>query len=136
MAFHSGPRPWRYELAVAGGGIFALQYGDYAGRRDALAITRTDKAGSFTGWLTIGEDGKVTLYTPHIDMGTGSDNVSAGPGADTIVVRGGNTQVKTGAGGDTIIVDPSFGTGTININRRFRGAAGNPPAEVLQVRKA
>ena len=35
--------------ALAGGGIFALQYGDYAGRRDALALTRADKAGSFTG---------------------------------------------------------------------------------------
>ena len=70
--------------AVAGGGIFALQYGDYAGRRDALAITRTDKAGSFTGWLTIGEDGKVTLYTPHIDMGTGSATALAQMAADEL----------------------------------------------------
>ena len=58
--------------AVIGGGIFALQYGDYAARRDGRALTRRDKAGSFTGWLRIGEDERVTLYTPHIDMGTGT----------------------------------------------------------------
>ncbi len=58
--------------AIVGGGIFALQYGDYAGRRDALQLTRRDKAGSFTGWLLIGEDDRVTLYSPHIDMGTGT----------------------------------------------------------------
>ena len=41
---------------VIGGGIFALQYGDYAGRRDALTLTKRANAGSFSGWLLIGED--------------------------------------------------------------------------------
>src|SRR5262245_32890619 len=68
--------------ALAGGGIFALQYGDYAGRRDALASTRADKAGSFTGWLRIGEDDHVTLFTPHIDMGTGNATALAQMAAD------------------------------------------------------
>src|SRR5215510_463545 len=70
--------------ALAGGGIFALQYGDYAGRRDALASTRADKAGSFTGWLRIGEDDHVTLFTPHIDMGTGNATALAQMAADEL----------------------------------------------------
>jgi isoquinoline 1-oxidoreductase subunit beta len=70
--------------ALVGGGIFALQYGDYAGRRDGLALTKRDKAGSFSGWLRIGEDGKVTLYTPHIDMGTGNATALAQMAADEL----------------------------------------------------
>ena len=72
--------------ALAGGGVFALQYGDYTGRRDALALTRSDKAGSFTGWLRIGEDDRVTLFTPHIDMGTGSATALAQMAADELDV--------------------------------------------------
>ncbi len=70
--------------ALAGGGIFALQYGDYAARRDALALTRSQKAGSFTGWLRIGEDSRVTIFTPHVDMGTGSATALAQMAADEL----------------------------------------------------
>jgi isoquinoline 1-oxidoreductase subunit beta len=70
--------------ALVGGGIFALQYGDYAGRRDGLALTKRDKTGSFTGWLRIGEDDSVTLYTPHVDIGTGSATALAQMVADEL----------------------------------------------------
>ncbi len=70
--------------AVIGGGIFALQYGDYAARRDGLALTGRDKAGSFTGWLRIDEDDTVTIYTPHIDMGTGNATALAQMAADEL----------------------------------------------------
>ena len=71
-------------VAVIGGGIFALQYGDYAARRGGLALTRRDKAGSFTGWLRIGEDDRVTLLSPHIDMGTGNATALAQFAADEL----------------------------------------------------
>lgn len=70
--------------ALIGGGIFALQYGDHAARRDALALTRRGNAGSFAGWLRIGEDDKVTLYSPHIDMGTGNATALAQMAADEL----------------------------------------------------
>ena len=70
--------------ALAGGGIFTLQYGDHAGRRDALALTRSDHTGSFTGWLRIGEDDRITLFTPHVDMGTGSGTALAQMAADEL----------------------------------------------------
>jgi len=71
-------------LAVVGGGVFALQYGDYAARRDALAMTKSGKSGSFTGWLKIGEDDRITVYSPHIDMGTGNGTALAQMVADEL----------------------------------------------------
>ena len=70
--------------AIVGGGIFALQYGDHAMRRDAAALTRADKAGTFGAWLRIGEDDSVTLFTPHVDMGTGSPTALAQMAADEL----------------------------------------------------
>jgi isoquinoline 1-oxidoreductase subunit beta len=70
--------------AVVGGGIFALQYGDYAARRDAAALTATEKGGTFAAWLKIGEDDRITLYTPHIDMGTGNATALAQMAADEL----------------------------------------------------
>lgn len=64
-------------VAIVAGGVFALQYGDYAARRDAAALTATDKGGTFAAWLKIGEDDKVTLFSPHIDMGTGNSTALA-----------------------------------------------------------
>src|SRR5689334_16520058 len=90
-------------LVIAGGGIFALQYGDYAGRRDALALTRSDKAGSFTGWLRIGEDDRVTLFSPHIDMGTGTATPLAQMAADELDVDWGRLIVHPAP------VEPGFG---------------------------
>ncbi|MCE2828630.1 MAG: molybdopterin-dependent oxidoreductase [Sphingomonadales bacterium] len=71
-------------LAVVGGGVFALQYGDYAAARDALAMTKGGKSGSFTGWLKIGEDDRITVYSPHIDMGTGNGTALAQMVADEL----------------------------------------------------
>lgn len=72
--------------AIVGGGIFALQYGDYAARRDAAALTRSDKAGIFAAWLKIAEDDKVTLFSPHIDMGTGNATALAQMAAEELDV--------------------------------------------------
>ena len=70
--------------AVVGGGIFALQYGDHAMRRDAAALSRRDKAGSFGAWLRIGDDDSITLLTPHIDMGTGTPTALAQMAAEEL----------------------------------------------------
>lgn len=81
-------------LAVAGGGIFALQYGDYAARRDALAMTKGGKGGSFTGWLKISEDDRITVYSPHIDMGTGNSTALAQMVADELDADWGKVSVE------------------------------------------
>ncbi len=70
--------------AVIGGGIFALQYADHAMHRDAAKLTATEKGGVFAAWLKIGEDDAVTLYSPHIDLGTGNSTALAQMAADEL----------------------------------------------------
>ena len=70
--------------AIVGGGIFALQYGDYAQRRDALTLTKRPNAGSFSGWLLVGDDDHVTIFTPHVDMGTGTTTALKQMAADEL----------------------------------------------------
>lgn len=80
--------------AIIGGGIFALQYGDHAMRRDASALSRRSNAGSFGAWLHIGEDDSVTLLTPHIDMGTGTTTALAQMAAEELDADWGRMRVE------------------------------------------
>jgi isoquinoline 1-oxidoreductase subunit beta len=70
--------------AVLGGGAFAVVYADRRAAVDAQMLTFSDKAGSFGAWLVIGEDDSVTLYNPHIDMGTGNATALAQMAADEL----------------------------------------------------
>ena len=47
-------------------------------------MTKGGKSGSFTGWLKIGEDDRITVYSPHIDMGTGNGTALAQMVADEL----------------------------------------------------
>lgn len=59
--------------AVVGGGIFAIKYADSAARSTAAALTNGKDGHNFATWLRIGDDGKITLYSPHTDIGQGSN---------------------------------------------------------------
>ncbi len=59
--------------AVIGGGIFAIKYADSSARSAAAALTNGKDGHNFATWLRIGEDDKVTLYSPHTDIGQGSN---------------------------------------------------------------
>jgi isoquinoline 1-oxidoreductase subunit beta len=58
--------------AVVGGGLFALQIADSSARKKALALTTKPGEGSFNAWIKIATDDTITLYSPHIDFGQGS----------------------------------------------------------------
>ena len=60
-------------VAAIGGGIFAVQYGDSAARSAAAKLTDGKGGHNFGTWLRIGEDDTVTLYSPHTDIGQGSN---------------------------------------------------------------
>ncbi|OYU35429.1 MAG: hypothetical protein CFE35_10675 [Novosphingobium sp. PASSN1] len=60
-------------VAAIGGGIFAVQYGDKAARSQAAKLTDGKGGHNFGTWLRIGEDDTVTLYSPHTDIGQGSN---------------------------------------------------------------
>ncbi|MGL5840148.1 MAG: molybdopterin cofactor-binding domain-containing protein, partial [Sphingorhabdus sp.] len=60
--------------ALVGGGIFAMVWGDRSavGRAAGMLGGKDAKGGAFPGWLHIGADDSITVYSPHIDFGQGS----------------------------------------------------------------
>ena len=59
--------------AVVGGGIFAIKWADGSASSQAAALTNGKDGHNFGTWLRIGEDDKITLYSPHTDIGQGSN---------------------------------------------------------------
>ena len=70
--------------ALVGGGLFAVKWADSSATRRAGALTAKDGESSFATWLKIGEDDTVTLYSPHIDFGQGSQTALAQMLADEL----------------------------------------------------
>ena len=69
---------------VAGGGVFGIKWADSSARERAAALTTGAKDGSFGTWIKVGEDSRITIYTPHIDMGTGTSTALAQMVADEL----------------------------------------------------
>ncbi len=67
--------------AIVGGGIFAVAWSDRSNSKRAAEMTGK---GSFATWLKIGDDDTVTLYSPHIDFGQGSNTALAQMLADEL----------------------------------------------------
>lgn len=63
--------------AVAGAGMFGVLWTDSRQRGTAVSLTTKDGEGSFLTWLKIGADDSVTVYSPHIDFGQGSQTALA-----------------------------------------------------------
>ncbi len=59
--------------AVVGGGVFAIGWADHAANRTAAALTEGKGGHNFATWLRIGEDDRITLFSPHADIGQGSN---------------------------------------------------------------
>ena len=63
--------------AVAGAGVFGVLWTDSGVRKRALELTTKPGEGSFMTWLKIGADDSITIYSPHIDFGQGSQTALA-----------------------------------------------------------
>jgi isoquinoline 1-oxidoreductase subunit beta len=59
--------------ALLGGGAFALKWADSSARSKAVALTQGKDEASFEAWLKIGENDAITVYSPHADIGQGSN---------------------------------------------------------------
>lgn len=59
--------------AIVGGGVFAIGWADHAANRNAAALTEGKGGHNFATWLRIGEDDRITLFSPHADIGQGSN---------------------------------------------------------------
>jgi isoquinoline 1-oxidoreductase subunit beta len=59
--------------AVVGGGIFAIKWADSSAGNKAVALTENKGESSFAAWLKVAEDDAITVYSPHADIGQGSN---------------------------------------------------------------
>jgi isoquinoline 1-oxidoreductase subunit beta len=71
-------------FAVAGAGYFGLRWADAANTAKAKALTASEGAGNFAGWLRIAPDDTITLFSPHTDLGQGSHTALAQMMADEL----------------------------------------------------
>jgi isoquinoline 1-oxidoreductase subunit beta len=60
-------------VAVVGAGLFGVYMADNSAAKRAVALTTGKGEASFATWLKIGEDDTVTIYSPHTDIGQGSN---------------------------------------------------------------
>ena len=60
-------------VAVVGAGLFGVLIADSNAAKHALKLTTGKDEASFATWLKIGEDDTLTIYTPHTDIGQGSN---------------------------------------------------------------
>jgi isoquinoline 1-oxidoreductase subunit beta len=60
-------------VAVVGAGLFGVYLADNSAAKRAVALTTGKSEASFATWLKIGEDDTITIYSPHTDIGQGSN---------------------------------------------------------------
>jgi len=71
-------------VAALGAGVFSVWWGDTAALARAKRLTVGPGQNSFAGWLKIANDDTVTVYSPHIDFGQGSNTALAQMLADEL----------------------------------------------------
>lgn len=60
-------------IAVVGAGLFGISLADGNAVKDAAKWTAGKGEHSFATWLKIAEDNSITIYSPHTDIGQGSN---------------------------------------------------------------
>ncbi len=60
-------------VAVVGAGLFGISIADSNAVKDAAKLTAGKGEHSFATWLKISDDNTVTIYSPHTDIGQGSN---------------------------------------------------------------
>lgn len=59
--------------AVVGGGVFAIKWADSSAASRAIAQIAGKGEGAASAWMKIAEDDTITVYSPHADIGQGSN---------------------------------------------------------------
>ena len=99
--------------AVAGAGVFGVLWTDNSQRKKAVELTTKSGEGSFLTWLKIGADDTITVYSPHIDFGQGSQTALAQMVAEELDADWSKVRVENAP------ADPSFANAALG-----RGFAG------------
>jgi isoquinoline 1-oxidoreductase subunit beta len=99
--------------AIAGGGIFTLNWSESSSVTQAKNLTRKKNESSFDGWLKIAEDDTITIYSPHVDFGQGSHTALAQMLADELDADWSNVRVEQ-APADLAFANSSLVRATLN----------------------
>jgi len=116
--------------AVVGGGIFALGWADGAARSKAVDLTARGGDVSFSGWIKISGDDIVTLYSPHIDFGQGSQTALVQMLADELDVDIGKVRLEQ-APADTAFVNTMLGRAFLAEMSGQAGLIATVPAAII-----
>jgi isoquinoline 1-oxidoreductase subunit beta len=98
---------------LAGAGVFGVLWTDSSFRKRAVDLTAKSGDGSFLTWLKIGADDVVTVYSPHIDFGQGSQTALAQMVADELDADWAKVRVESAP------ADSSFAN--LALGRNFAG---------------
>ncbi len=60
-------------VAVVGAGLFGIKLADSNAAKKAVELTTGKGEHNFATWLKIAEDDQITIYSPHTDIGQGSN---------------------------------------------------------------
>jgi len=118
--------------ALVGGGVFAVWSGDRNARASALALTAKPGEGSFLSWIKIAPDDTVTVYSPHIDFGQGSQTALAQMVADELDADWSHMRVEN-APAEAAFANVALGRGFIAEMSGQPGIVAALPAAFLGV---
>ena len=119
-------------VAVIGGGLFAVSWNDSSQRKRAIELTTKGSEGSFLTWLKIGEDDTITLYSPHIDFGQGSQTALAQMLADELDADWSKVKIEN-APADPSFANSALGRGFIGAMSGYPGVAAAMPASFISM---
>ncbi len=118
--------------AVVGGGIFAIKYADGSARSAAAALTNGKDGHNFGTWLRIGEDDKITLYSPHTDIGQGSNTALAQMLAEELDADWAHVEVAS-APAEPAFANVALGRGFLAEISGYPGVVASIPTSVLSM---
>lgn len=118
--------------AVVGGGVFAIKYADSAARTHAAALTEGKDGHSFATWLRIGNDDRITLYSPHADIGQGSNTGLAQMLAEDLDADWAHLEVLS-APAEPAFANVALGRGFLGEMTGYPGVVNAVPTSLLSL---
>jgi isoquinoline 1-oxidoreductase subunit beta len=116
--------------AIAGAGAFGVWAMNNSEAKNAVAMTAKDGEGSFLGWIKIAADDTVTVYSPHIDFGQGSQTALAQMVADELDADWSKMKVEN-APAESAFANAALGRGFIGEMSGHPGVAAALPASLV-----
>lgn len=118
--------------ALVGGGIFTLNYADRSARSAAAALTDGKDGHNFATWLRIGQDDKVTVFSPHADVGQGSNTGLAQMLAEELDADWSHIEVRS-APAEPAFANVALGRGFLADMTGYPGVVASIPVSVLSM---